>query len=274
MIKVNGKEINIHKFSNHEIKIRNIESATALNNEIIFKYESDEDLIHLMFVKKHLDELNNNKGVTTLVMPYIPYSRMDRTEGENVFTLKYVANFINSLNFDKVYVLEAHSNVSLALFDRIENENYSISLFKKCAEDINFDYEKDFIVFPDAGAAKRYKTGFGSDINIIVCEKSRDYTSGDILNMSATYEKEPQEGFKCIIIDDLCSYGRTPVGVSKLMHDIGAGEIYLCITHCEDGIFKGEVFTNSPIDKVYTTDSILTELDNAYTSKMKIKKLF
>ena len=46
-------------------------------------------------------------------MPYIPNARKDRAHREkDVFTLKYFANIINSLNFDNVYVLNPHSNVS------------------------------------------------------------------------------------------------------------------------------------------------------------------
>lgn len=53
-------------------------------------------------------------------MPYIPHARMDRVqELEDVFTLKYFCQVINSLHFDKVIVRDAHSNVSLALLDRV-----------------------------------------------------------------------------------------------------------------------------------------------------------
>ena len=45
---------------------------------------------------------------------------MDRVKTESdVFTLKYFAKFINSMNFDAVSVLDPHSYVSEALIDRI-----------------------------------------------------------------------------------------------------------------------------------------------------------
>ena len=40
-------------------------------------------------------------------------------ELEDVFTLKYFCQVINGLHFDKVIVREAHSNVALALLDRV-----------------------------------------------------------------------------------------------------------------------------------------------------------
>ena len=68
---------------------------------------------------KHLQ----SKGVKEieLNMPYIPNARQDRVKAaEDVFTLKYFAQMINSLGFSKVTVLDPHSYVSEALVDHIE----------------------------------------------------------------------------------------------------------------------------------------------------------
>lgn len=42
------------------------------------------------------------------------------------------------------------------------------------------------------------------------------------------------------------------------LRDMGASEIYLVVTHCEDTIFKGDILKTDLIKKVYTTDSILS----------------
>ncbi len=64
----------------------------------------------ILFLTKHLKNLGYN---VSLDMPYIPNARQDRVKGENdVFTLKYFAEFINSLDFDRVFVLDPRSNVS------------------------------------------------------------------------------------------------------------------------------------------------------------------
>lgn len=75
---------------------------------IKLKFENDEDITHLIFLKGHLDE---NKAKTKLIIGYMPYSRMDRTEGMRVFTLKYLCKIINSLNFESVEIYEPHSDV-------------------------------------------------------------------------------------------------------------------------------------------------------------------
>ena len=99
MIKINGEKLEITKFPNGESLIKTTEVLKDIKDleniiEMTVKFESDEDLIHMMFIKKHLDEMNLD---AILKIPYMPYSRMDRTEGENIFTLKYICSLINSL---------------------------------------------------------------------------------------------------------------------------------------------------------------------------------
>jgi ribose-phosphate pyrophosphokinase len=122
-------------------------------NTIKFQYETDADLIELMFVKKYID--TRNSGVD-LVITYMPYSRMDRVENESAFTLKYVAEFINELNFDHVTVIEPHSDVTPALFNNCESKFVSVEMFNKVIDEIGFNKECDYVYFPDATSHKRY----------------------------------------------------------------------------------------------------------------------
>ena len=48
------------------------------------------------------------------------------------------------------------------------------------------------------------------------------------------------------------SYGET-------LKELGAKEIYLYVTHCENTILEGELLTSGLIEKVYTTNSIFTK---------------
>jgi ribose-phosphate pyrophosphokinase len=65
------------------------------------------------------------------------------------------------------------------------------------------------------------------------------------------------KGSKILIIDDICSRGGTFYFSAKKLKELGAKEVYLYVTHCENTIFEGEIFTSGLIEKVYTTNSIL-----------------
>lgn len=257
MIKINGQEVVFEKFPNGETRlvhesISNDVIAKAFPN-VHFKYENDSDLIKLMFVKEFLDSL---KYITsTLTIYYMPYSRMDRSENGSPFTLKYVANFINGLNFDKVIVIEPHSDVTTALLDRAEAKYINFDLIEKVKKEIGFDEENDSIMFPDAGASKRYSKMKAK--NVIIGNKVRNFETGEILGLDLIRNNVGSTGNKVLIVDDLSSYGGTFVHSAKRLKAEMFEEIYLLVAHAENSIFEGELFNN--VTGVFTTDSILSQ---------------
>jgi len=189
MIKINGKELFIGKFPNKEVNIEKekikylVEKNTVTNNigqtttVVTFKYENDSDLIHLMFIKAELDKLYP-KISKTLYIAYMPYSRMDRENDVYIFTLKYISNFINSLNFETITVEEPHSDVCLALLNNCKAVYITKDYLIEVTEFIGFDRKKDYLFFPDAGAQKRYSDL--KDFNTLVGYKERDMKTGRI----------------------------------------------------------------------------------------------
>lgn len=255
MIALNGVPLTFKTFPNGETLVDGeaIKQLAHERNRIDFKYENDGDLIKLMFVKKHLDELRRK---ATLLVRYMPYSRMDRVEGDSVFTLKHTSTFLNGLDFEEVTIIEPHSDVTSALIDRCRTEYPTIRLLEKVVKETGFDAEIDFLFFPDAGAQKRYSKVKG--YKQLVGFKSRDFATGEIrsLELVGTIDTGTQ-GFKAIIVDDLCSYGGTFLRSAERLKEAGAEEVYLIVGHCENAIFQGEMLGSGLVDKVFTTDTIL-----------------
>ena len=262
MLLFNDKKVNVKLFPNGEsyLDTKSLEIRTE-NNILKLKFEGDNDIIHLIFIKSYLDEL---KVPCILLLPYIPYSRMDRTEGKRLFTLKYFSKIINNLNFDKVIVHEPHSDVSIALLDRVEVINTTIEITKDLLE--KYHNENVYLVYPDAGAEKRYSKMLNH--KFLTAIKERDFSTGYITSLKIN-EKIPKEEFTAIIVDDLCSQGRTFILAAKQLRALGAKEIILVVTHCEDTIFRGDILYTDLISKVYTTNSILNKVDE----KLIIKKV-
>jgi ribose-phosphate pyrophosphokinase len=128
---------------------------------ITWNYESDEELLTLIYLVNHIRKTWQAAPIY-LFMPYIPNARMDRTKNPGeVFTLKYFANIINGLHFDKVFVLDPHSDVSTALIDRVSVvsiEDYLASTIQVIKDRNHIECDDDIMIyFPDAGAYKRYK---------------------------------------------------------------------------------------------------------------------
>lgn len=259
MIIVNGKELNVERFPNGESMIREIDNEVYYMNRIVvtLKYEDDRDLINLMLVKKHIDEtIIGNFIATKLNLTYMPYSRMDRVENTyQVFTLKHIAEFINNLNFDVVEILEPHSDVTPALIKHAVVNNKSIKIAERVWNELDFEEGEDYLVFPDATADKRYNKGWWK--TTLTCNKHRDFDTGKILSLEVN-GNIPTKPFRAIIVDDLCSRGGTFMLTAQKLKEMGATEIHLVVAHCEDSIHDGDILKTDLIERVHTTNSILT----------------
>lgn len=255
MILLNGKLVKVTTFPNGEafINTDELEYKYNSNNVLTLKFERDEDLVHLMFIKRFLDTMKSSH--TILNMPYVPYSRMDRTEGITVFTLKYMSELINGLKFDEIHVYEPHSDVCVALLDNVIIHSVTKKLVQKAMEEMAFNSSVDYLYFPDASAEKHFGKLFSS--KSLIGLKERDFTTGTIKSLQVVGDiTDLKEGFKVIMIDDLSSKGGTFLLGATRLKELGAKDIRLVVTHCEPTIFKGDILTSDLIKKVYTTDSI------------------
>lgn len=265
MIKIDNKIIEMNRFPDGtfstKLEIPVDEKGNQVRTvKINWMFKDNSELVELMFLTKHL----KSAGVQNidLYMPYIPNARQDRVKNkEDIFTLKYFAQIINDLNFRSVRVLDPHSYVSEALIDRIkiDTSDYMIKLvLNDIAEDEKNITDRDVIMFyPDEGAMKRYSGRFDNPYAFGI--KRRDWKSGAILGLDVAGETSLIKGKNILIVDDICSRGGTFYYSAAKLKELGAGNIYLYVSHCENTILEGEVLKSGLIEKVYTTDSIFTE---------------
>ena len=62
---------------------------------------------------------------------------------------------------------------------------------------------------------------------------------------------------KVLIVDDICSAGGTFKFSAMKLKELGAKDVALYVSHCEDNIQNGDLLKTDLISKIYTTDSIL-----------------
>ena len=235
--------------------------------DIVWMFESMAELPTVIMIAK---DAKDRGAATQLFMPYIPNARMDRGyHDEDVFTLKWFANEINKCEFSRVVVFDPHSDVAPALINKVEVR----TPIREILEIIE-NTDPDVIYFPDAGAMKRYEgivhaalNRAGCNAYIIHGDKKRDWKTGKILGLDIV--GEVKSGEKVLMIDDICSYGGTMFYSAKKLKELGAGDIDMYISHCENSILdkeRGHLFDDPElIHKVYTTDSILQEKHDKIT---------
>lgn len=214
-------------------------------SRVTLRWESDEDLIHLMLFKKYYPKHEH------LTIMYMPYARMDRdSNGGSSCSLRWIAEFIKGLGWKDIAVIDPHSDLTLAYLGE-----QSRSIYPFTALPGNYD----LIMFPDAGAQKRYGSmPLFKSHQQIVGNKVRDFQTGKITGYSLNAGDKALSNKKILIVDDLCSYGGTFMQAGEALKAIGAASVDLMVSHCEYSIFDGKIFKEgSPINHVYTTDSLL-----------------
>lgn len=254
MITVNGHDVNIDSFPDGTILMKQ-GLVFAPGVIIAWKYENDREFLALIYLVKHLRRLGYQ--TIDLVMPYIPNARMDRVKNvDDVFTLKYFCELLNDLELSSVTVLDPHSNVSEALIDNIIVKNPKKQI-ETVYNKLTADGLNDILLFyPDEGACKRLSTLIKAPYAFGI--KKRDWATGQILGLDVAGDIGYIAGRDILIVDDICSRGGTFLHAAKKLKELGARNIYLYVSHCENTILEGELLTSGLIERVFTTDSIFT----------------
>lgn len=258
MIRLNGDPIEIGSFPDGTILMKQGDDGKTCA-DIDWYYENDRELVALIYLTKHLRRLGYE--FIDLYMPYIPNARQDRVKNpEDVFTLKYFAEILNDLKFRTVTVLDPHSTVSEALINNISimsPKNYiEETLFcMKTKEHVDTDHI--LVFYPDSGAAKRCSDMINRYYAYGI--KKRDWDSGKIVGLDIIDNGFDLKDKDILIVDDICSKGGTFYHSAKKLKELGAKDIYLYVSHCENTILEGELLKGDLIKKIYTTNSIFTK---------------
>lgn len=260
MVELNGEVVNAKHFPDGTINFKLSDDCLyeirtesyEFPNRISWHYENDSEMFVVYSIVNMIRDIFSDAKIE-LFLPYLPNARMDRTKGNGeIFTLKYFAKFINSLNFNDVMIYDIHSNVGNALIDRL-TEFYPYDEVTNVIKTNNINT----LYFPDEGSVKRYADKF--DTPFVFGMKKRDWETGQILGLDVLGDTELIKGKDILIVDDICSRGGTFYHSAKKLKELGANKIYLFVTHCENTILEGDLLTSGLIEKVYTTNSIFTK---------------
>ena len=198
-----------------------------------------------------------------LIIPYFPSARQDRImiKGE-ALSVRVYANIINSFNFKKVIIFDAHSEVTPAVLNNCEVAS-NHKFIQKVIQEIGSEV---LLISPDGGALKKiYKVSeFLGGIEVIECSKSRDVKTGKLAGFKVY--ADDLEGKNCLIVDDICDGGGTFIGLAGELKNKNAGKLFLAVSH---GIFSKGFEDLKCFSRIFTTDSF-KNLENGYLTQIKL----
>ncbi|MBY6258205.1 MULTISPECIES: ribose-phosphate diphosphokinase [Phytobacter] len=228
-------------------------------------------LAQLVDAVRHVTDIS----VSHLELAWLPWARQDRhmVNGDS-FALKVFANQLNTLNFNKVLLLDPHSDAAAAAINNSVVIAQETCLMKSENLRQAISTGKLMLVAPDAGALKKIhnvaKASGARDYAILT--KERDVATGNLTGFSLVSGNVA--GKDVLIVDDLCDAGGTFIGSAQVLRDAGARSVSLYVTH---GVFsKGvENLLNNGIDAIYTTTSFASsELRDPRVELIDIDTIF
>lgn len=228
MILLNGEQINITIFPDHTSQVWKIDDDLGHHQALItWHFDSEEELIHVAQLKHLLDK----QFTTSLNIPYLPYARQDKeVSNTTTFALTTFAHLINSLNFEHVFCLDAHSDIAKKLIN-----NLSVSYPKKELAEAIGKTHSDMVCYPDYGATSKYSNIY--DYPFVYGNKVRDQLTGNITKYDLIGNVKDKT---MMIVDDICDGGMTFKLLTKDLLLNGAKEVNLFVTH---GLFTKGVTT-------------------------------
>ena len=255
MITVNGTVIskNTFKFPGGElgVSLKNVEGPTT-SVEVEALLLNSDDIMELALITSAIREaLSYGKIPMELRLLYFPYGRQDRVcnEGE-AHGVKVMAGIINLLGYDRVGILDPHSDAVIAAV----NNSYPIEQHLPAADALEDLVRKQHyeLVCPDAGAEKKINRlakelgAWGLTPPVHYASKKRNLATGEI---TATEIDGDFTDKDLILVDDICDGGRTFIELAKVLRAKGARKLVLYVTH---GIFsKGMDELKEYFDHVY-----------------------
>lgn len=235
------------------------------------------DMNDFMLLAQLVDAVRHVTGIAVshLELAWLPWARQDRhmVNGDS-FALKVFANQLNTLNFNKVFLLDPHSDAAAAAINNSVVIAQETCLMKSENLRQAISTGKLMLVAPDAGALKKIhnvaKASGARDYAILT--KERDVATGNLTGFSLVSGNVA--GKDVLIVDDLCDAGGTFIGSAQVLRDAGARSVSLYVTH---GVFsKGvENLLNNGIDAIYTTTSFASsELRDPRVELIDIDTIF
>jgi len=236
------------------------------NPTIAERINSYEDLF---FIKSLADICYYNKIKASLFVPCMFQQQHDRRFKKNQsFELKLVADVINSCDFESVTIFHPHSDVTEGLI----NDVHILTNFVFIEPIINRLKVKEgrdlVLLSADAGGFKPLikladELEWSGDTES--ASKSRDPETHKLTQKIGNTDFE---GRDVLIVDDLCVYGGTFLGLAKLLRERNVGRLYLAVSHMT--VQNPNPALETAFDRIFTTNS---KYDSYSLNNLEITKI-
>lgn len=260
----------VGSFSDGEIQVEFRENVRGMDVFVIQStcWPVNDNIMELLVMVDALKRASASR--VTAVMPYYGYARQDRKVASRApITAKLIADIITAAGVDRVLTLDLHAGQIQGFFDIPVDHLYAAPIM---AEAIRADLNtvELTVVSPDAGGVERaraFAKRLGATLAIIDKRRSKPNES-EVMNVIGDVADRD-----AILLDDMADTAGTLVKGSQALSNAGARNIYACCTHPVLSGQAVERLNNSPIKRMYITDTIPTHEKVAACPKLQVESI-
>jgi len=244
----------VRTFSDGEILVEIGENVRGRDVYVIQSTSSpvNHNLMELLVM---VDALKRSSAARiNVVVPYFGYARQDRKVAPRApITAKLVADMMSVAGIDRLLTMDLHAGQIQGFFDIPVDHLYAAPVMLEEIRQQNFS--DLIIVSPDAGGTERARA-FAKRLQagLAIIDKRRSGPNvAEVMHIIGDVK-----GKNCVIIDDMIDTAGTLCAAATALQEQGAADVYACATH---GVLSGPALqriTDSPLKKVFITDTIPT----------------
>lgn len=256
----------IRRFADMEVFVEILENVRGEDVFVIqpTSYPANDNLMELLIT---IDALRRGSARRiTAVIPYYGYARQDRKTGpRSPISAKLVANLISTAGADRVLTMDLHAGQIQGFFDIPVDNLHASPVFVKHIK-ASMTGEEIVVVSPDVGGVVRARSlAKRIDAELAIIDKRRERAGvSEVMNIIGDVK-----GRSCILMDDIVDSAGTLCNAAVALMNEGAKSVKSYVTH---GVLSGgavERVSNSPLEKLVITDSIVATPDVKNAGKIE-----
>jgi ribose-phosphate pyrophosphokinase len=242
-------KVEIETFPDGEIGVHVLESVRG-RDVFILQSVARHPNLYLMELLILIDAMKRASARSIIAMlPYFGYARQDRRGHlREAITAKLVADLLEKAGATRVLTMDLHTEQIQGFFNIPVDNLYARPLFIEAARRMGM--ENTVVVTPDVGSIKLARS-FAEALKCDYAIVDKRRVSAKRVEMSALIGDVKDRDV--LIVDDICSTGRTLKMAAEVCRKEGAKRIVSAVTH---GIFAEKAFEESAIEKMLVSNTV------------------
>lgn len=260
-------EATVTRFSDGETWVEIQDNVRGADAFVIqpTSYPANEHIMELLIMIDALKRASADR--ITAVIPYYGYARQDRKVSPRTpISSKLVADLITAAGAHRVLTMDLHAGQIQGFFnipvDHLFAKPVLIEHLKK-----RFTQDNLVVVAPDAGGAERARSFaklLHSPMAMVDKRRSKPNES-EVMHIVGDVE-----GRYAVLIDDIIDTGGTMVKAAEALMTKGATGVFACCTHAVLSGGAVEKISESMIEELIVTDTILLKGAAAQSKKIRV----